>query len=280
MTLKKTALWTAFWIFLALLFNVGIYFVMGRDKALEFFAGYLIEKSLSMDNLFIFLVIFSYFRIDPGYQRRVLNYGISAAFVMRLLIILTGVTIVHEFKWVLYIFGAALIYSAFKIIFGAEKKIDPANSKVLKLSRRLLPVTEQYHEDKFFTQIKGRLHATPMFIVLILVESMDIVFAMDSIPAIFAVTTDIFIIYSSNVLAILGLRSLYFFLERVQDAFIYVRHGVGLILLFAGIKLLLLMFNMKVPVTIALSVILIILTVSIIASLLAKRRKAVFESNP
>lgn len=279
MSLKRTAFWTAFWIAISLLFNIGLYFWMGHQKALEFLAGYVIEKSLSMDNLFLFLVIFSYFRIEPKCQRRVLNYGILAAILLRLTLIVIGVTIVNQFHWVLYIVGITLIYSACKIIFVAEKKIDPSKSKIIRIAKRAIPVTEQLHGEKFFVKIRHQRFVTPLFIILLIVETTDLVFALDSIPAIFSVTTDSFIIFTSNILAILGLRSLYFFLERIKDLFIYVKQGVGVILFFAGIKLLLPMFKMNVPIDIALSIILIILITSIIASLIARRGQIVLFNN-
>lgn len=272
MSLKRALFWTLFWISSALLFNLYIYYSTGSYKALEFLTGYVIEKSLSMDNLFLFLILFSYFGIEPKYQRRVLNYGIMGAAVLRLILILTGVTLVKKFEWILYIFGAILIYSAFKIIFGEERKIDPEKSRLIKLFKKLIPVTDTTDHTHFFVRVNGVLHATPLFIVLLLIESTDVVFALDSIPAIFAVTTDPFIIYTSNIFAILGLRSMYFFLERVKEAFVYVKQGVGVILFIAGIKLMLLMFHIKVPILWALGIIMSVLVSSIIASLLSKRK--------
>ncbi len=279
MPLKKTVFWTSFWIVLSLIFNLGILIWMGHEKALEFFAGYIIEKSLSTDNLFLFLVIFSYFGIDAKYQRRVLNYGIVAAFILRLILILIGVTVVHQFHWVLYLVGLALLYSSAKIVTGNENKIDPAKSKIIRFSKRFIPVSEQFYKEKFFVKIKNHLYATPLFIILLLIETTDVVFALDSIPAIFSVTTDFFIIYTSNILAILGLRSLYFFLEKIQDMFIYVKQGVGLILFIAGLKLLLPIFGIDVPIGIALGIILTILLSSIVASWLFKKRQVVLEDN-
>jgi len=246
---------------------------MGPAKAMEFLAGYVIEKSLSIDNLFIFLMIFSYFGIGSKYQRRVLNYGITAAIVLRFILILVGVSIVHKFHWFLYLVGLTLIYSSSKVFSGKEKKIDPANSRLIRFMKKIIPVTEQLHQERFFVKLNGRHFATPLFVILLLVESTDVVFALDSIPTIFAVTTDTFIIYTSNILAILGLRSLYFFLERMQEIFIYVRQGVGAILFLAGIKLLLPLFGMKMPTELALAMILAILVCSIVVSIVVKKHK-------
>lgn len=274
MPLKRALFWTLFWILSALVFNIYIYCSRGAQKALEFLAGYAIEKSLSLDNLFLFLMIFSYFNIEPKYQRKALNYGIMGALVLRLIMILTGVALVEKFEWLLYIFGALLVYSAFKIIFGEERKLDPEKNIAIRLFKKIMPVTDR-DSHHFFVRINGILHATSLFVVLILIESTDVVFALDSIPAIFAVTTDPFIVYTSNIFAILGLRSLYFFLERCKEAFIYVKQGVGIILFIAGVKLLLLMFHIKIPIFIALGLIFGVLVGAIVASLLARKNKGV-----
>ncbi len=272
MPLKKAALWTAFWVVLAMFFNAGIYFYMGPQKALEFLTGYLIEKSLSMDNIFLFLMIFCAFNIEGRYQRRVLTYGIIGAITMRLILILLGVSLVERFHWILYIFGGILIITAYKFIFGKEEQICMENNRMVKLFKRIMPVTPELHDEKFTVRINGVLHATPLLLVLFLIETTDLVFAVDSIPAIFAITTDPFIVFTSNVFAILGLRSMYFFLERIQQVFVYVKKGVGVILFVTGMKLLLLAFNIKVPVLLALGVIVGILTVSIVASVIAMRK--------
>lgn len=271
MSLKRALFWTIFWIIAALLFNVYIYHSRGHQKALDFFTGYVIEKSLSMDNLFLFLMLFSYFGIEPKYQRKALNYGIMGALVLRLIMILAGVALVRRFEWILYIFGLFLVYSAFKIIFGKERKLDPERNIAIRVFKRIMPVTNQ-DSHHFFVRQENRLHTTPLFIVLLLIESTDLVFALDSIPAIFSVTTDPFIVYTSNIFAIPGLRSLYFFLERVKETFVYVKHGVGVILFIAGAKLILLMFHIKIPILAVLGLILAVLVISIIASLLAKNK--------
>jgi len=273
LTFRKAAFWTGFWVVMALIFNAGIYYYLGPQKALEFLTGYLIEQSLSIDNLFLFLMVFCSFNIPGRYQRRVLNYGIIGAILMRLAFILLGVSLVERFHWILYIFGGILIISAYKFVFGKEEQIDLENNRVVKLFRRLMPVSCEFHEEKFFVRLNGVLHATPLFLVLLLIESTDVIFAVDSIPAIFAITTDPFIVFTSNVFAILGLRSMYFFLEKIQQIFIYVKQGVGVILFVTGMKLLLLAFNIKVPVLLALGMIVGILATSILASIIAVKRK-------
>jgi len=273
LTFRKAAFWTGFWFVMALLFNAGVYFYLGADKAMEFLAGYLIEQSLSIDNLFLFLMVFCYFKIKGPHQRRVLNYGIMGAIVLRFIFIFLGVAMVERFHWILYIFGALLVVTAYKFIFGKEEQPDLESNWVVKQFKRLMPVTNQPHGEKFFVKVDGILHATPLFLVLLLIESTDVLFAVDSIPAIFAITTDPFIVFTSNVFAILGLRSMYFFLERIQQVFIYVKHGVGVILFITGLKLLLLAVGIKVPVPLALGMIVLVLVVSILASIYSSRKK-------
>lgn len=272
MTFKKALFWTAFWVAVALIFNAGVLYFEGHQKALEFFTGYIIELSLSMDNVFLFLMIFTMFGIKAEYQRRALNYGIIGAIIMRLIFILLGVSIITRFEWVLYIFGGILIITALKIIFGKEEEIHPEDNKLVILFKKFFPVTTELHGNKFFVRLNGVLHATPLFIVVLVLESSDLLFAIDSIPAIFAVTTDPFIIYTSNILAILGLRSLYFFMERIQQAFVFIKQGVGVILFITGVKMLLLIFHIKVPILVALSLIVGVLVISIILSLLVGKR--------
>ncbi|ADG82337.1 TerC/Alx family metal homeostasis membrane protein [Thermincola potens] len=272
MTFKKALFWTAFWVAVALIFNAGVLYFEGHQKALEFFTGYIIELSLSMDNVFLFLMIFTMFGIKAEYQRRALNYGIIGAIIMRLIFILLGVSIITRFEWVLYIFGGILIITALKIIFGKEEEIHPEDNKLVILFKKFFPVTTELYGDKFFVRLNGILHATPLFIVVLVIESSDLLFAIDSIPAIFAVTTDPFIIYTSNILAILGLRSLYFFMERIQQAFVFIKQGVGVILFITGVKMLLLIFHIKVPILVALSLIVGVLVISIILSLLVGKR--------
>ncbi|MDA8236084.1 MAG: TerC family protein [Clostridia bacterium] len=272
MPFKKAAMWVGIWVTLAMLFNLGIYYYQGADKALQFTAGYLIELSLSVDNLFVFLMVFCMFNIPAENQKRVLTYGIIGAIILRFIFVILGVTLVEKFHWILYIFGGILILSAYKFVFGKEQTICMENNWLVKAFKRIMPVTKEFHGEKFFVRIKGVLHATPLFLVLLLIESTDVVFAVDSIPAIFAVTRDPFIVYTSNVFAILGLRSMYFFLERIQQVFVYVKKGVGVLLFVTGVKLLLVAYGIKVPTEIALALIVGILGTSIIASIFAARR--------
>lgn len=274
MSTKKALLWVAFWIGLALLFNIGIYLFMGQEKALEFLGGFVIEKSLSVDNLFLFIMVFSSFGIKPQYQRRVLNYGIAGALILRLIFVLLGVTIVNKFHWMLYIFGAILIISGIKMMFGHENN-NVKDSKILKLLGKIIPVSGSMEGDRFFVRKKNILYATPLFAVLILIEFTDIIFAVDSIPAIFSITTDPFIVYTSNIFAILGLRSMYFVLGNLHEKFKYVKYGVALILTFTGIKLSLLMVHVKIPVELSLVVIITILAASILTSVFINRKTKV-----
>lgn len=278
MPFKKAALWTTFWVLIATVFGAGVYFYQGQDKALEFFAGYLIELSLSIDNLFLFLMLFSIYKIDCKSQRRILNWGIAGAVVMRLIFIVLGIAVVEKFHWIMWVFGFVLIVTGYKMAFGKETEPCMEDNWAVKLLKKFMPVTCDLYGEKFFTRIGGVLHATPLFVVLLLIESTDLLFAIDSIPAVFAITTDPFIVYSSNVLAILGLRTLYFFLERVQKAFVYVKYGVALLLAVTGAKMLLTIWHIKVPVPAALGIILIILAGSVIASVLFGKKEQVLKS--
>jgi tellurite resistance protein TerC len=270
----KTALkWVVFWIVLALTFNMGVYFTMGEQKALEFFGGYVIEQSLSLDNLFLFILVFSSFGINEKYQRRVLNYGIMGAIVLRLIFVLLGVAVVSKFSWVLYIFGFILILSGFKMMRNHEEEQDFKNNKLLKLLGKIIPVTENLVGEKFFVKVNNVLHATPLFAILVLIEGTDIIFAIDSIPAIFSITTDPFIVYTSNIFAIMGLRSLYFVLVSVNNSFKYVKYGVAMILVFTGVKLAILMFHIHIPVALSVAIIFTILIMSIIVSVMLKKRE-------
>jgi len=258
--------------FIALIVNVCIWYYMGPTKALEFLGGYVIELSLSVDNLFLFLLVFSSFGIKAEYQKRVLNYGIIGAIILRLVFILLGVAVVSKFKWILYVFGVLLIFSGYKIVANKEKEDSLEDSKLLKLLKKFIPVTNELHEEKFFVRINNVLHATPLFAILFLIEGSDILFAIDSIPAIFAITTDPFIVYTSNILAILGLRNLYFLLERLQSTFEYVKHGVGFVLLFTGLKLAL-SFKFHISILASILIIVSILGLSVLFSMYMNRRK-------
>lgn len=270
--IKEALAWSAFWIALALLFNLVVYFWRGPETALEFLTGYLIEKSLSLDNLFVFLLIFSYFRVPPLYQHKILFWGILGALIMRAVFILTGITLIQEFHWVIYIFGGFLILSGIKMGLQKDKEIHPERNPVLRLFRRFMPVTDSYKDNKFFIKRAGRYLATPLFVVLLVIETTDVIFAVDSIPAILAITLDPFIVYTSNVFAILGLRALYFALAGLMRLFHYLHYGLSAILVFVGIKMLLAEIY-KIPVAIALGVVASILLISVIASIIRPRRE-------
>jgi tellurite resistance protein TerC len=271
-SIKEATVWSAVWVGLALLFNAGIYWLRGSEPAIQFFTGYLIEKSLSVDNIFVFALIFSYFAVPPAYQHRVLFWGILGALVMRAGFILAGAALLAKFHWIIYVFGAFLIVTGVKMAIFRNAEMHPEKNPVVKLVRRLIPVTQEYRKDRFFVREAGRLMATPLFLVLVLVETTDLVFAVDSIPAIFAVTNDPFIVYTSNVFAILGLRSLYFVLAGVMQKFSYLKLGLSAVLVFVGIKMTLVDFY-KIPSSVSLGVIAAILALSVLASLWKSRRE-------
>jgi tellurite resistance protein TerC len=260
--------WSGVWICLALLFNLGVWHFAGHQKALEFLTGYLIEKSLSVDNVFVFALLFSYFAVPRQYQHKVLFWGIIAALIMRAIMIIAGTALINEFTWVIYIFGGFLILTGIKMIVQREEEIHPERNPVFGLFKRLVPVTPNYRGDRFFVKEDGFLRATPLFLVLIMVEITDLIFAVDSIPAIFAVTTDPFIVYTSNVFAILGLRSLYFALSGVMHKFHYLKIGLGVVLGFVGVKMLLSHSPWKIDTLLSLGGVAVILAVSIVMSLL------------
>lgn len=264
---REALAWCAVWIFLALIFNCIIWIWKGPEPALQFLAGYLIEKSLSVDNLFVFLLVFSYFKVPPLFQHKVLFWGIVGAMLMRAVLILVGTALLQRFHWVMYIFGLFLLVTGIKLGMSHEEdeELDPGKNPVVRLVRRIFPITEGYQEGKFFLRSNGRLFATPLFIVLMVVETTDLVFALDSIPAIFAVTTDPFIVYTSNIFAILGLRSLYFALAGMMELFHYLRHGLAVILSFVGIKMLLTDIY-KIPIALALFIIAAVLAFAVYAS--------------
>jgi tellurite resistance protein TerC len=266
-SIKEALIWSAVWITLALLFNVVIYFWHGPETALEFLTGYLIEKSLSMDNLFVFLMIFAYFGVAPRYQHKVLFWGILGALIMRGIFIFAGVALIEKFHWVIYVFGLLLIYSGYKLAFQHDEGVDPEKNPVLKLFRRFVPITKDYVEEKFFVRQAGRLMATPLFVVLLVIETTDVVFAVDSVPAVLAITLDPFIVYTSNVFAILGLRALYFALAGIMRMFYYLHYGLSLILVFVGIKMVL-SDIVHIPAGIALGVVGGILVISILISII------------
>jgi tellurite resistance protein TerC len=273
-TLREALVWSAIWIALALLFALGVYAWYGSQPALEFLTGYLIEKSLSVDNIFVFVLIFSYFKVPARYQHTVLFWGILGALVMRAVFIFAGIALLQRLHWILYVFGALLILTGIKMATEKDKEIHPDKNPMLKLFRRLVSVTEDYHADHFFVKQAGHYAATPLFIVLLVVETTDVIFAVDSIPAILGITIDPFLVYTSNVFAILGLRALYFALAGVVRLFHYLHYGLSAILVFVGAKMLLADVY-KLPVGVALGVIAGILLIAAIASVMRPHKRDV-----
>lgn len=269
-SVREAAAWSAFWILLALAFNYGVYRWMGAEAGLEFFTGYLIEKALSVDNIFVFVLIFSYFDVPPRYQHRVLFWGILGALVMRGAMIAVGAVLIHEFHWIIYLFGAFLLVTGIRMARHTERGIEPGANPAIRLLRRFVPVTDVYHGQRFFVreEVGGRLRqvATPLMVVLVLVETTDLIFAVDSIPAIFAVTEDPFLVYTSNVFAILGLRALYFLLAGVIHRFHYLKLGLAAVLAFVGVKMLA-SGVYKMPIGLSLGVIAALIGGSVAASL-------------
>jgi tellurite resistance protein TerC len=272
-SVREAALWSVVWIALGLAFGAGIWWFEGKDPALQYVAGYLIEKSLSVDNIFVIALIFSFFAVPALVQHRVLFWGILGALVMRGALIGAGAFLLSRFHFLVWVFGGFLVVTGIKMALHDNKELHPENNPLVRLARKVFPVTESYEGPAFFVRRSGRLFATPLFLVLLVVESMDVVFALDSVPAIFAVTSDPFLVYTSNVFAILGLRSLYFLLAGVMDRFVYLKLGLSVILVFVGLKMALVAF-IKIPVGISLGVIGLVLAASVGASLLATRRRA------
>jgi len=268
-SLREALAWSSVWVSLALLFAVGVYVVRGEEKALEFLTGYVIEWSLSVDNLFVFLVIFSYFAVPPLYQHRVLFWGILGALVLRAIFIGTGTALLANFHWMIYVFGGFLVFTGIKLLFAGEEKIEPEKNPAVRLVRRFIKVTPDYEGQRFFIRKDGRLWATPLLLVLVVVETTDVIFAVDSIPAIFGITLDPFIVYTSNVFAILGLRALFFLLAGVMDMFRYLKIGLSVVLCFVGAKMMLADFY-KIPIGVSLGVVAGILGISILASFLVR----------
>ncbi len=254
-------------------FNLVVFSWLGEGKALEFLTGYLIEKSLSVDNMFVFVMIFSYFGIPPIWQPRVLKWGIIGALLMRMVLIFAGAAVLEAFHWMIYVFGGALIVTGIRMIAQKEMHVTPEKNPAVKLLRRVVPVTSELHDEKFFVRLNGVRYATPLLLTLIVVETTDLIFAVDSIPAIFAITTDTFIVYTSNVFAILGLRALYFLLSGVMRRFTYLKAGLAVVLLFVGAKMVISDFY-KIPIALSLTVVLGILSFAIIASWLSKSAKS------
>jgi len=277
---RESLTWTGVWISLALLFSLGIWRFRGEQAGLEFLAGYLIEYSLSMDNVFVFALVFSYFSVPQEYRHRVLFWGILGALVMRALMIGLGVALIAKFAWIIYLFGAFLIVTGIKMIVRRDEEMHPERNPVVRLFRRFVPVTSGYRGQSFVVREAGRLVATPLLLVLVLVEVSDLIFAVDSIPAIFAVTRDPFIVYTSNVFAILGLRSLYFVLGGVIDKFHLLKVGLGVVLSFVGVKMLLAHTAWKIDTAVSLGVIAVVLAASIVLSLVFPKRATDVVAEP
>ena len=278
-SVREAAVWSGVWVFLSLSFNFLLYWMWPEElsgtsrgqAAMDFFTGYVIEKALSVDNIFVFVLIFRYFKVAPRYQHRVLFWGVLGAMVMRAVFIAAGVTLIEKFEFVIYILGAFLVLTGIKMALSAETEVHPERNFILKLVRRFVPVTEDYVEGRFFTRVNGRRFATPLFIVLVFVETTDVVFAVDSIPAILAITTDSFLVYSSNIFAILGLRAMYFLLVGVVDRFHYLSYGLALILVFVGTKMLLdAGLDYHISTGASLATVGVILATSVVVSLLSR----------
>jgi tellurite resistance protein TerC len=269
-SLRESLFWVGLWVFLAVAFGIGVYFTRGHVSALEFFAAYLVEQSLSIDNLFVFLLLFVHFKVPARQQHKVLFWGILGALIMRFVFILAGIKLLTTFHWVLYIFGAILVWSGIQMFRHRETEIEPEKSPVLRIFRRFFPVTPRYHGDRFFLRRMGHCWATPLFLVLLMVETTDLVFAVDSIPAVLAISHDPFIVYTSNVFAILGLRSMFFALAHLLKLFHYLHYGLAVILVFVGFKMLIAEF-VKIPIVVTLSVVIGVIAVSTVASILTPR---------
>jgi tellurite resistance protein TerC len=276
MTFKRALIWSIFWIGLSLLTALGVSYYWGSELAIAFLAGYTIEKALSVDNLFVFLMLFSHFHVDGHSQRRVLNYGIIGVLLSRGIIIFAGISLIARFEWLMYIFGVIVFYTGVVMAFGKEDTDDSMeNKRIVRWTRKLIPVTNVYHGSKFFVREGVKWIATPLFVVLVVLEVTDVLFSVDSIPAIFSVSRNPYIVYSSNILAVLGLRSLYFLLERMQSAFHHVKIAVGVILWFVGVKMILPLFWHEGNIGTLLSLIIIvsILLLGVLASVVFPEKK-------
>lgn len=268
-SIKEAGVWSLVWVTLALIFNVGVYFAWGREAALEFLTGYVIEKSLSVDNLFIFLMIFQYFNTPSEYQHRVLFWGILGALILRAIFIAAGATLLSHFHWMIYVFGGFLVITGIKMLAQGDEKVAPEKNPVVRLFERCVPISKKYHDQRFFIRENGKTYATLLAIVLIVVETTDVIFALDSIPAIFAITQDPFIVYTSNVFAILGLRALYFMLAGIMGMFIYLKVALSFVLCFVGVKMMSVDFY-NIPIGTSLAVIGGTLALAMIASVLVQ----------
>lgn len=271
-TFKASLAWTAFWVSIAMCFNVALLYGLGKEHAVLFLTGYVVELSLSVDNLFVFLLIFSSFKIPPTYQHRVLFWGILGALIMRAICIWLGVEALQKYAWLTYVFGAILIYSGIKSLLKEDSDADPSNGKIAQLIKKWIPISPNLDQEKFFTIHNGKRAATPLFLALIIVELSDLIFAVDSIPAVLAITQDPLIVYSSNVFAILGLRSIYFALSHIVQLFRFLKYALSFILIFVGTKIMIAHFY-KIPVGIALTFIIGSLVAAVLASIVFKPMK-------
>ncbi len=265
--MKEALIWSGIWIVVALCFNWGIYLVKGKEPAMQFLAGYILERTLSFDNLFVFLLVFNYFKLPSVHHHKVLFWGIFGALIFRAIFIGCGIGLLHYFSWMIYVFGAILVWTGAKLAFEKDSKVEPEKNLFFKGVKRIIPVTDQYDGGKFFTKINGILFATPLMIILVVIESTDIVFAVDSIPAVLAISRDPFIVYTSNVFAILGLRALYFVIAELMRLFHHLHYGLSLILVLIGLKMLVASF-FHIPTSIALGAIVLILAMSVVASII------------
>ncbi|MDY0276158.1 MAG: TerC family protein [Desulfomicrobium sp.] len=270
---REAAGFSLAWFTMAMIFNLAIWHMLGTDKALEFLAGYLLEQSLSVDNLFVFIMIFSVFGVRQEYQSRVLKWGIIGAIVLRFIFIFVGSALLREFQWLFYVFGVLLIYTAWKMAFTGDDEMHPENNPLIRLARRILPMTKRIQGDWFYKRRMGVLMFSPLFLVLLVVESSDVIFALDSIPAIFAITLDPFIVLTSNIFAVMGLRSLYFLLSNLVGMFGYLKYGIAFILAFVGVKMLLIMSGIHIPTVISLAVILLSLALAVIVSIVTSKKQ-------
>jgi len=270
--LKEAVIWVAVWVTIALLFNLFVYFEFGKIKALEFFTGYLIEYSLSVDNIFVFILIFSYFAVKDEYQHKILFWGIIGALVMRGIFIFTGVALINKFHWIVIIFGGFLVFTGIKMLTQKEISVDPEKNPVVNFFRKFLPVSDDLHGSRLVIRQQRRLFATPLFLVLLVIESSDLIFAVDSIPAVLAISQDRFIVYTSNIFAILGLRSLYFAVAGIMGYFRYLKIGLAFVLTFVGLKMLASYLSFDIPILLSLAVVITILLSSVLASVIIKKK--------
>jgi tellurite resistance protein TerC len=276
---KEAVIWSAVWISLALLFSLCIPWVIypeaavGKIKALEFLTGYVIEYSLSVDNIFVFILIFSYFKVDERYQHKILFWGILGALIMRASFIFAGVALINRFHWIVIIFGGFLVFTGIRMLFQREEPSDPETNPVVRFFRKFLPITGTMHGDRLFIRQNRTFHATPLFLVLVVIETSDLIFAVDSIPAILAISKDTFIVYTSNIFAILGLRSLYFAIAGIMGYFRYLKTGLAFVLTFVGTKMLLAFFSLDIHIVLSLVIILSILFISVLASVIIRPKE-------